>query len=157
MLHSPGRLFHLEHAFRQRSADYVTGGALNGYGYTFRDRGGFRAGAGAGEDGAWAEVSRWAEVPSRVVSSCRVGLSERSHLLTGFRLAEWVIKPEDGSLTSPTATARLEPLLMDLLVFLCSRARQAVPEQDVLDAVWGGRLVSDETVKGSLYQLRKAL
>ncbi len=46
---------------------------------------------------------------------------------------------------------------MELLVFLCSRAGQVVPKQEVLDAVWGGRFVSDETVKGSFYQLRKLL
>lgn len=78
-------------------------------------------------------------------------------LLAGFRLSEWVVRPEDGSLTSPAGANRLEPLLMELLIFLCSRAGQVVPKQDVLDAVWGGRFVSDETVKGSLYQLRKAL
>lgn len=77
--------------------------------------------------------------------------------MTGFRLGDWVVRPEDGSLASPTATSRLEPLLMDLLVFLCSRAGQVVPKQDVLDAVWEGRFVSDETVKGSFYQLRRAL
>ena len=75
----------------------------------------------------------------------------------GFRLAEWVVKPEDGSLVSPTATNRLEPMLMKLLVFLCSRAGQVVTKQEVLDAVWQGRFVSDETVKSSFYQLRKVL
>lgn len=83
--------------------------------------------------------------------------AERARLAAGFRLAEWVVRPEDGSLSSPEGTARLEPLVMDLLVFLCSRAGQVVPKKDLLDAVWGGRFVSDETVKGSLYQLRKAL
>jgi len=82
---------------------------------------------------------------------------ERTRLWTGFRLAEWIVKPDDGSLSSPNGTGRLEPLLMELLVFLCSRARQVVPKQDVLDVVWSGRFVSDETVKGSFYQLRKAL
>jgi DNA-binding winged helix-turn-helix (wHTH) protein/Flp pilus assembly protein TadD len=52
---------------------------------------------------------------------------------------------------------RLEPLLMELLVFLCERAGEVVPKQAILDGVWGGRFVSDETVKGSFYQLRKAL
>src|ERR1041385_4936552 len=82
---------------------------------------------------------------------------ERTRLLAGFRLAEWIVRPEDGSISSAGCTMRLEPLLMDVLVFLCSRAVQVVPKQDVLNTVWGGRFVSDETVKGSFYQLRKAL
>ena len=46
---------------------------------------------------------------------------------------------------------------MQLLVFLCSRAKQVVPKQDLVDAVWNGRFVSEETIKGSFHQLRKAL
>jgi DNA-binding winged helix-turn-helix (wHTH) protein len=84
-------------------------------------------------------------------------MHDRQKLLSGFRLSEWTVRPDDGSLTSAASSTRLEPLLMELLVFLSSRAGQVVPKQDVLDAVWGGRFVSDETVKGSFYQLRKAL
>ena len=82
---------------------------------------------------------------------------DRQKLLRGFRLSEWTIRPDDGSVTSSAATHRLEPQLMELLVFLCSRAGQVVPKQEVLEKVWGGRFVSDETVKGSFYQLRKVL
>jgi len=82
---------------------------------------------------------------------------ERTALSPGFRLAEWEVRPEDGSLRSPQAAHRLEPLLMALLVFLASRAGQVVSKQQLLEAVWEGRFVSDETIKGSLYQLRKAL
>ena len=84
-------------------------------------------------------------------------MPDRSRLQRGFRLGEWTVKPEDGSLTSAGTSFRLEPMLMDLLVFLCSRAGQVVPKQDVLDTIWGGRFVSDDTIKGSFYQLRKAL
>jgi DNA-binding winged helix-turn-helix (wHTH) protein/Flp pilus assembly protein TadD len=76
---------------------------------------------------------------------------------TRFRLAEWLVRPEDGSLHSPAGTRRLEPLAMDLLVFLSSQAGRVVSKQNLVEAVWGGRHVSDETVKGTLHQLRKAL
>ncbi len=78
-------------------------------------------------------------------------------LTGGFRLGVWTVKPQDGSLRSPDSSIRLEPLLMDLLLCLCSRPRQVISKQEVLERVWGGRLVSDESVKGSFYQLRKAL
>jgi DNA-binding winged helix-turn-helix (wHTH) protein len=84
-------------------------------------------------------------------------MMDRQRLLRGFRLAEWTVRPEDGSLSSPSSSTRLEPLLMQLLVFLCSRAKQVVPKQEVIDSVWNGRFVSDETIKGSFHQLRKAL
>src|SRR5579872_4596535 len=84
-------------------------------------------------------------------------MMDQQRLLRGFRLAEWTVRPEDGSISSPASSTRLEPLLMQLLVFLCSQAKQVVPKQDVIDAVWNGRFVSDETIKGSFHQLRKAL
>lgn len=82
---------------------------------------------------------------------------ERKRLARGFRLEEWIIRPEDGSLKSGEKSTRLEPLLMDLLVYLCSRAGEVIPKDDVLNTIWGGRFVSDDTIKGSFYQLRKTL
>ena len=82
---------------------------------------------------------------------------ERTKLRTGFQLGEWLVRPQDGSLGAPPRTARIEPLLMELLVCLCARAGEVVSKQELIDAVWEGRFVSDETIKASLYQLRKAL
>jgi len=84
-------------------------------------------------------------------------VTERHGLLTGFRLGEWLVKPDDGSLVSSHRVTRLEPLLMELLVFLCSHPGQVVSKQDVLKNIWRNRFVSDGTVKASFYQLRKAL
>lgn len=78
-------------------------------------------------------------------------------LAAGFRLGDWVVRPADGSVTSGGTTKRLEPLLMDLLVFLCSRPRQVVSKDDVLAHVWQGRFVSEDTLKASFYHLRKTL
>lgn len=78
-------------------------------------------------------------------------------LAAGFTLGEWVVRPADGSIVSGETSRRLEPLLMDLLVFLCSRAGQVVTKDDVLAHVWHGRFVSEDTLKASFYQLRRAL
>ena len=75
----------------------------------------------------------------------------------GFTLGKWVVRPADGSLVSAGTARRLEPLLMDLLVFLCSRPRRVVTKDEVLEHVWHGRFVSEDTLKASFYQLRKAL
>ena len=84
-------------------------------------------------------------------------MTDHQRLSEGFQFGEWAVKPEDGSLISSKVAQRLEPLLMQLLVFLCSRSGQVVSKNDVLERVWGGRFVSDNTVKASFYQLRKAL
>ncbi|MGO9433104.1 MAG: winged helix-turn-helix domain-containing protein [Terracidiphilus sp.] len=84
-------------------------------------------------------------------------MDSAQRLLKGFELGEWTVKPEDGSLISRERTARLEPLQMALLVFLCSRAGRVVTRNEILEAIWHGRFVSDDTVKSTFYQLRKAL
>ena len=84
-------------------------------------------------------------------------MTERHRLLTGFRLGEWLVKPDDGSLISSQRVTRLEPLPMELLVFLCSHAGKVVSKPDVLRHIWPNRFVSDGTVKASFYQLRQAL
>jgi DNA-binding winged helix-turn-helix (wHTH) protein/Tfp pilus assembly protein PilF len=81
----------------------------------------------------------------------------KQQLTMGFRLGDWTVRPADGSISSPAATTRLEPLTMDLLVFLCSRTGEVVTKDETLAAVWHGRLVSEETLKSSFYHLRKAL
>lgn len=84
-------------------------------------------------------------------------MNPEPRLSAGFRLGEWVVRPREGSLSLADATSRLEPLLMELLVFLCSRPLRVIPKDDVLAEVWRGRFVSDDTVKAAFYQLRKAL
>ena len=86
-----------------------------------------------------------------------VRMDPAHRLSRSFQLGEWLIKPEDGSLTSADKSTRLEPLQMELLVFLCARAGQVVTKDEILEKVWQGRFVSDDTVKASFYQLRKAL
>jgi DNA-binding winged helix-turn-helix (wHTH) protein/Tfp pilus assembly protein PilF len=74
-----------------------------------------------------------------------------------FRLGDWVVHPQDGTLRSGGASRRLEPQVMDLLVFLASRSGGVVSKQEILDHVWKGSLVSDDALTGAIYQLRKAL
>src|SRR5262245_29848181 len=74
-----------------------------------------------------------------------------------FRLGDWVVHPQDGTLRSSGASRRIEPQVMHLLVFLASRSGGAVSKQEILDHVWKGSLVSDDALTGAIYQLRKAL
>jgi len=74
-----------------------------------------------------------------------------------MRLGEWQIDPQDGSLRSSDNIRRLEPQLMGLLVYLVSRAGTVVSKQEIVDAVWAGAAISDETLTSSIYQVRKAL
>jgi DNA-binding winged helix-turn-helix (wHTH) protein/tetratricopeptide (TPR) repeat protein len=74
-----------------------------------------------------------------------------------FRLAEWEVHREDGALVGPSRSVRIQPQVMGVLVYLCSRAGTVVSKKDLLQGVWGGRAVSDDAVFACLRQLRRAL
>ena len=74
-----------------------------------------------------------------------------------FRLGDWEVHPEDGTLRSSQDVRRLEPQLMELLVFLAGRAGEVVAKQQIFESVWGGRIVSDDALTGAVSQIRKAL
>jgi serine/threonine-protein kinase len=84
-------------------------------------------------------------------------MSNRQQLSAGFQFGEWTVRPDDGSLVSSNRSQRLEPLLTNLLVFLCSHPGQVVSKEQIIAAVWNDRFISDATIKASFYQLPKAL
>lgn len=50
-----------------------------------------------------------------------------------FRLGEWIVQPQDGTLCSPSASRRLEPQLMNLLLYLASRPGVVASKQEILE------------------------
>jgi len=74
-----------------------------------------------------------------------------------FRLGEWVVHPAAGTLESGGVTRRLEPQVMDLLVLLASRPGEVFTKQQILEVVWQGRFVGEDSLTGAVSQLRKAL
>jgi predicted ATPase/DNA-binding winged helix-turn-helix (wHTH) protein len=52
---------------------------------------------------------------------------------------------------------RIEPQVFDVLVHLVRNRDRVVPKEELMDAVWGGRFVSEATVTGRIKQVRQAL
>ena len=51
----------------------------------------------------------------------------------------------------------LEPQVMDLLVFLAATAGRVVSKDELIDAVWNGRFISETTLTRAVADLRRAL
>ena len=51
----------------------------------------------------------------------------------------------------------LEPQVFDLLVYLVRNRDRVVSKDDLIDAIWGGRIVSDSAVTSRLNAVRKAV
>jgi TolB-like protein/DNA-binding winged helix-turn-helix (wHTH) protein/Tfp pilus assembly protein PilF len=80
-----------------------------------------------------------------------------SDLGKGFRLGAWTVVPEHGEISNGADTHRLEPKVMDVLQCLARHAGSLVTKQQLVDAVWQGRPVSDEVIARCISALRTHL
>jgi DNA-binding winged helix-turn-helix (wHTH) protein/Tfp pilus assembly protein PilF len=74
------------------------------------------------------------------------------------RIGEWTLDPARCSLAHRDGSAqRLEPKVAEVLGYLAARAGEVVPRQELLDALWPGVVVGDESLTQTVIKLRKAL
>ena len=67
------------------------------------------------------------------------------------------IDVERRELTRAGATVHVEPQVFDLLVHLVENRDRVVSKDDLIAAVWGGRIVSDSTLTSRINSARKAI
>ncbi|MEW7009631.1 winged helix-turn-helix domain-containing protein [Lentilitoribacter sp. EG35] len=51
----------------------------------------------------------------------------------------------------------IEPLVFDLLLFLIQRSGKVVTRNELVDRIWGGRIMSDGTISTAIKSVRKVL
>jgi DNA-binding winged helix-turn-helix (wHTH) protein len=72
-------------------------------------------------------------------------------------LDDWRIQPSLNRLTRGAATVRIEPKLMDVLLFLARHAGQVVSKDAIADAVWPNLFISESVITRAIAGLRRAL
>ncbi|MBB6520000.1 winged helix-turn-helix domain-containing protein [Pseudoteredinibacter isoporae] len=72
-------------------------------------------------------------------------------------IADWQFDPARCELSQGDNVVKLEPLLCDFLQYLASRAGQIVTREELLEHVWQGRVVSDDSLRRAVKKLRLAL
>lgn len=73
-----------------------------------------------------------------------------------FRIEEWVVDPASNQLTRDQFVSRLEPKVMEVLVYLAHRAGEVVTREDIEAEVWAGTVVGYDSVTNAVQKLRKA-
>jgi TolB-like protein/DNA-binding winged helix-turn-helix (wHTH) protein/Tfp pilus assembly protein PilF len=76
-------------------------------------------------------------------------------LANDFRLADWLVQPSLNSVSRNGSSLHLEPKVMDVLVYLASRAGEAVPKDELIKAVWADTFVTDDALIRSISELRR--
>src|SRR5476651_1991038 len=70
---------------------------------------------------------------------------------------DYEIDIERRELRRATVAVHVEPQVFDLLVYLVQHRDRVVSKDDLIAAVWGGRIVSDSTLTSRINAARKAL
>ena len=78
------------------------------------------------------------------------------HKQDEFLVGDWRVHPADDQIIRGDDTVRLEPKMMDVLVYL-AKYSQVVSRRDLERDVWRGALVGDDAVTNTIVKLRRAL
>ncbi len=78
-------------------------------------------------------------------------------LMKGFEFGRWNVLPERGLVRDGEEEIHLEPKVMDVFVLLASHSGEVVNRDQLVDAVWDGRPVTDEVITRSIAVLRRNL
>jgi TolB-like protein len=85
------------------------------------------------------------------------GLPRWSAADVQFVFEDYVLDLDRRELTRGSKAIATGPQVFDLLVYLVRNREHVVSKDDVLDAVWGGRIVSESTLTSHVNAVRKAV
>ena len=74
-----------------------------------------------------------------------------------FCFEDYVLDTDRRELRRGKAVIAIQPQVFDLLEYLISHRERVVTKDDILDAIWGGRIVSDSALTTRLNAVRAAL
>lgn len=76
---------------------------------------------------------------------------------TSFQLHEWLVKPDANELVRQNQTLKLDHKVMQLLVYFAENPGKDLAKEEILKAVWGEGVFSEEVLTVAVSSLRKSL
>jgi TolB-like protein/DNA-binding winged helix-turn-helix (wHTH) protein/tetratricopeptide (TPR) repeat protein len=73
-----------------------------------------------------------------------------------FQVGPWLVQPSLNNISQNGTSNRLEPKVMQVLVCLAEHKGEVVPKDTILQTVWPDTFVSDDVLKRSVSELRRA-
>ena len=77
-------------------------------------------------------------------------------MLSDFQLGGWRVQPQLNCISRDTQNIRVEPKMMEVLVFLAQRHGDVVPKEQLVREVWRDTFVTDDVLIRCVSELRKA-
>lgn len=82
-------------------------------------------------------------------------MNSESDFAAPFRLGDWLVQPDLNRVTGPSGEVRLEPRVMLVLVRLAAVPGEVVSRDTLLDEVWEGTFVGEESLTRAISDLRR--
>ena len=73
-----------------------------------------------------------------------------------FYIADWFIEPSVCQISRGEKSIRLEPKVMDLLVYMSHRPGDVFSRDEIQDNVWQGTVIGYDALTNAIIKLRKA-
>jgi len=77
-------------------------------------------------------------------------------MLSDFELGAWRVRPQLNSISWDAHTIRVEPKMMQVLVFLAQHPGEVVSKERLVQEVWRDTFVTDDVLVRCVSELRKA-
>ena len=74
-----------------------------------------------------------------------------------FHFSNYVLDTGRRELRCGDQSIEVEPQVLDLLIYLMQNNDRVITKDDLIDSVWGGRIVSDTTLTSRIYAARRAI
>ena len=73
-----------------------------------------------------------------------------------FRVGPWLVQPSLNTISQNGTSTRVESKVMEVLVCLSGRPGEPVTKEELLQTVWRDTFVTDDVLKRSVSELRRA-
>jgi len=84
-------------------------------------------------------------------------MTDAADNVSAFTLGDWRVDPNSGRISNDDQEIKLEPKVMDVLVYLASHPGTVVSRETLESTVWAGTVVGYDAVTSNIIKLRKAL
>ena len=74
-----------------------------------------------------------------------------------YRFDDFVVDPETWRLSRSGQEIHLEPIVLNLLIYLIAHRDRLVTREELMDTVWGDTVISESAVSQAVARVRKAL
>jgi len=73
-----------------------------------------------------------------------------------FQVGEWLVEPDLNTITRANKKTSVEPKVIEVLAYLAAHAGEVLSKTQIIQAVWPDTYVSDEVLRYSISEIRKA-